>query len=93
MLHSGLGLTVLNQEVRFPIMGPVRGVVFADGALFVAELESGKVTLTDEPCTLNAVTNAPKRVTWLEPDGKTVEEWEFSKIAINEPIKDDKFKS
>ncbi|MGH9330716.1 MAG: hypothetical protein ACRD09_09750 [Vicinamibacterales bacterium] len=25
-------------------------------------------------------------------DGKTIEEWEFSKIALNQPIKDDKFK-
>jgi len=41
--------------------------------LFVADFESGKVMLTDEPCGLQAVTNAPKRVTWLEPNGKTVE--------------------
>jgi hypothetical protein len=26
-------------------------------------------------------------------DGKTIEEWEFSKIVVNQPIKDDKFKS
>jgi hypothetical protein len=26
-------------------------------------------------------------------DGKTIEEWEFSKIVVNEAIKDDKFKS
>lgn len=26
-------------------------------------------------------------------DGRTIEEWEFSKIAVNQPIKDDKFKS
>ena len=38
--------------------------------IFVANFESGKVTLTDEPCGLKAVTNAPKRVTWLEPNGK-----------------------
>lgn len=41
--------------------------------LFVAEFETGKVTLTSEPCALKAVTNAPKRVTWLEPNGKVVE--------------------
>ena len=41
--------------------------------LFVAEFEGGRVTLTDEPCALKAVTNAPKRVTWLEPSGKTTE--------------------
>jgi hypothetical protein len=26
-------------------------------------------------------------------DGKTIEEWEFSKIVVNEPIKDDRFRS
>jgi hypothetical protein len=26
-------------------------------------------------------------------DGKTIEEWEFSKITVNQPLKDDKFKS
>jgi hypothetical protein len=26
-------------------------------------------------------------------DGKTIEEWEFSKIVVNQPIKDDKFRS
>lgn len=41
--------------------------------LFIAEFDSGKVTLTSEPCALKAVTNAPKRVTWLEPNGKVVE--------------------
>lgn len=41
--------------------------------LLVAELKSGKVTLTDEPCALKAVTNVPKRVTWLERDGKLIE--------------------
>ena len=41
--------------------------------LFVAHLESGVVTLTDEACSLRAVTNAPKRVTWLGRDGKLTE--------------------
>jgi hypothetical protein len=34
----------------------------------------------------------PHRMT-QEADGKTIEEWEFSKIVVNEPIKDDRFKS
>ena len=34
----------------------------------------------------------PHRLTQAA-DGKTIEEWEFSKIAVNQPIKDDKFKS
>jgi hypothetical protein len=33
----------------------------------------------------------PHRMT-QEADGKTIEEWEFSKIVVNEPIKDDRFK-
>jgi hypothetical protein len=41
--------------------------------LFIGDFDSGKVTLTDEPCGLKAVTNAPKRVTWREPGGKVVE--------------------
>jgi hypothetical protein len=41
--------------------------------LFVANLESGQVTLTDEACVLKAVTNAPKRVTWREPNGRVSE--------------------
>jgi hypothetical protein len=34
----------------------------------------------------------PHRMTQAA-DGKTIEEWEFSKIVVNEPIKDDRFKS
>ncbi|HET9663577.1 MAG TPA: hypothetical protein VFP00_05055 [Burkholderiales bacterium] len=41
--------------------------------IFFADFESGRVTLTDEPCTLKAVTNAPKRVTWREPNGRLSE--------------------
>jgi hypothetical protein len=41
--------------------------------IFFADFESGRVTLTDEPCALKAIANAPKRVTWLEPNGKTSE--------------------
>lgn len=41
--------------------------------LFVAHLDSGVVTLTDEACPLQTITNAPKRVTWLEKDGKLTE--------------------
>lgn len=41
--------------------------------IFFADFESGRVTLTDEPCALKAVTNAPKRVTWREPNGRLSE--------------------
>jgi hypothetical protein len=34
----------------------------------------------------------PHRMTQAA-DGKTIEEWEFSKIVVNEPLKDDRFKS
>jgi hypothetical protein len=34
----------------------------------------------------------PHRMTQAT-EGKTIEEWEFSKIVVNEPIKDDRFKS
>jgi hypothetical protein len=34
----------------------------------------------------------PHRMTQAA-DGKTIEEWEFSRIVVNEPIKDDRFKS
>jgi hypothetical protein len=34
----------------------------------------------------------PHRMTQAA-DGKTIEEWEFSKIVVNEPVKDDRFKS
>ena len=34
----------------------------------------------------------PHRLTQAA-DGKTIEEWEFSKFVVNQPIKDDKFKS
>ena len=60
-----LGVTLLLVLVFAPRAGA--------GPLFTAEFETGKVTLTDEPCGLTAVTNAPKRVTWLEPGGKVVE--------------------
>jgi outer membrane protein assembly factor BamA len=35
-------LVVLNQELRFPILGPVRGVVFGDGAILITHLEDRK---------------------------------------------------
>lgn len=41
--------------------------------IFFADFESGRVTLTDEPCALKAITNAPKRVTWREPNGRLSE--------------------
>jgi hypothetical protein len=43
------------------------------GPILSADFESGRVTLTDEPCGLKAITNAPKRVTWLEPNGRMSE--------------------
>ncbi len=39
LLGGSTSLLVLNQELRFPIAGPVRGVLFGDGAIFVADLE------------------------------------------------------
>jgi outer membrane protein assembly factor BamA len=42
LLGGVTSLLVLNQELRFPIAGPVRGVVFADGAVFEARLEGDR---------------------------------------------------
>ena len=44
LLGGATSLLVLNQEVRFPILGPVRGVLFGDGAIFVSDLEGVRTT-------------------------------------------------
>lgn len=62
---SLLGVLLLIMPVSVPRAGAQ--------PIFIADFGSGKVTLTDEPCTLRAVTNAPKRVTWLEPNGRFTE--------------------
>lgn len=38
-----------------------------------AEGEGHVITLTDEPCALEAIANMPMRATWKEPNGKV---WE-----------------
>jgi outer membrane protein assembly factor BamA len=37
-------LLVLNQELRFPIKGPVRGVLFGDGAILVGKVQEETAT-------------------------------------------------
>jgi outer membrane protein assembly factor BamA len=39
LLGGTSSLVVLNQELRFPILGPVRGVLFGDGAILVSRIE------------------------------------------------------
>jgi outer membrane protein assembly factor BamA/autotransporter translocation and assembly factor TamB len=39
LLGGTSSLVVLNQELRFPILGPVRGVLFGDGAILVSRVE------------------------------------------------------
>jgi outer membrane protein assembly factor BamA len=44
LLGGSTSLLVLNQEVRFPIVGAAQGVLFGDGAIFVADLEGLRST-------------------------------------------------
>jgi len=44
LLGGTSSLVVLNQELRFPILGPVRGVVFGDGAILVSQFQDASET-------------------------------------------------
>jgi outer membrane protein assembly factor BamA len=44
LLGGTTSLLVLNQEMRFPILGPVRGVLFGDGAILVSRIEGVSTT-------------------------------------------------
>jgi outer membrane protein assembly factor BamA/autotransporter translocation and assembly factor TamB len=44
LLGGTTSLLVLNEEMRFPIFGPVRGVLFGDGAILVSRLEGVSTT-------------------------------------------------
>ncbi|HEY7513510.1 MAG TPA: BamA/TamA family outer membrane protein, partial [Vicinamibacteria bacterium] len=44
LLGGTSSLLVLNQELRFPVLGPVRGVLFGDGAILVSRIEGVDTT-------------------------------------------------
>jgi outer membrane protein assembly factor BamA len=44
ILGGTSSLVVLNEELRFPILGPVRGVLFGDGAILVSKFEDSSTT-------------------------------------------------